>query len=299
MDNITLDTTNFSEQLGLYDFFDVIVSGAVFVFGISSLSNKVRTILWENPTILHGLGIALLIYISGTVLQELSSALDYRFIRIKHFTRSTFLFDLKKRKKIKKLQYWLSGLFAFSANYLEEVNSTHSEQTCSICSDQNGLWTSIKQMIVKKGKEGKWNWVINNQFLLDKYRKLAKKIYEEDSCDLNLDYNDEKFNSYIFSKIQYKVAYLGKDKKVEKLRALYSLARTLMLCFGIFVIFIPVANLVPFLYDMLEPQHGLFANTFFATSLFLLWVFFLRMKKCNKYMALIMLGNYDASCKKT
>ena len=300
MDNITLDTTNFSEQLGLYDFFDVIVSGAVFVFGISSLSDRVREILWTNTTILHGLGILLLVYISGIVLQELSSALDHRFLRIKHFTRSTFLFDIKKRKIIKKFQYWFSGWFAFSANYTEQVDLNHDEQNCSICSDQNGLLTSIKQLIVKKGKEGQWNWVINNQLLLDQYRNLAKEIYARDFPDSKqmLNYNDEKFNSYIFSKIQYKVGCLGKDKKVEKLRALYSLARTLMLCFGIFVIFIPVANLVPFLEGMLEPQNGRFANSFFVASLFLIWLFFLRMKKCKKYMALIMVGNYDASCRK-
>lgn len=46
MDNITLDTTNFSEQLGLYDFFDVIVSGAVLVFGASAISQTLYTLLW-------------------------------------------------------------------------------------------------------------------------------------------------------------------------------------------------------------------------------------------------------------
>ena len=270
MNNVTLDTTNFSEQLGLYDFFDVIVSGAVFVFGISSLSNTIKDLLWTDITILDGLGILLVIYISGVVLQELSSTLDYRVLHIKHFTRSTFLFDLKKINT-NRLLYWFSGMFKESVTRTENSETDGSEQKRSSGhSNPTGLWDCIKSAVVERGKEERWNWVLNNQLLLCHYRELAKQIYEETFPGQILEtekYNDEKFNSFIFSIIQYRVACIGKDKKVEKMRALYSLSRTLMLCFGLFVFFIPLTNWVPYLKAWLKPQCGCFTNTFFVASL--------------------------------
>lgn len=284
MDNITLDTTNFSEQLGLYDFFDVIVSGAVLVFGASAISQTIYTLLWQDITVAKGLGIVLLVYISGVVLQEIGSILDRHFFRIKHFTRSTFLFDIEDKKTKLKLRYWFWSL-------LEKNRLIHSK-----------LFKKYAKVIQKKyslsSKNGKWNWVLSNKTLLSHYRNLAKQIYEDSfPCEV-LDeemYMNEKFNSFVFSVIQYRVSCLGKDKKVEKLRALYSLARTLMVCFGIFIIFIPAVNLNNYLSTWLKPRGGEFIVTFFIASIFLAILFFFRMKKCKKYMALIMLGNYDAS----
>lgn len=159
------------------------------------------------------------------------------------------------------------------------------------------LWNDVKVIIIDTGNIGKWNWVINNQILLTHYRNLAKQIYENSFPGHTLNpekYNDEKFNSFIFSVIQYQVACLGKDKKVEKLRAFYSLSRTLMVCCFFFIIFIFVANMVSYLSGWLEPQKGRFAVTFLFISLFLIVVFFFRMKKSKKFMTLIMLRNYDA-----
>ena len=288
MDNITLDTTNFSEQLGLYDFFDVIVSGAVLVFGASAISQTIYTLLWQDITVAKGLGIVLLVYIAGVVLQEIGSILDRHFFRIKHFTRSTFLFDIEDIKTKHKLRYWFWSL-------LEKNRLIHSM-----------LFKKYAKVMQEKyslsSKNGKWNWVLSNKTLLDHYRNLAAHIYEDSFPGKKLDkkmYMNEKFNSFVFSVIQYHVSCLGKDKKVEKLRALYSLARTLMICFGMFIIFIPVVNLSDYLKTWLNPRGGEFIITFFIASLFLAILFFFRMKKCKKYMALIMLGNYDASLRVT
>ena len=35
MSNISLDTTSFSEQLGIFDFFNILISGTTFIFGLS------------------------------------------------------------------------------------------------------------------------------------------------------------------------------------------------------------------------------------------------------------------------
>lgn len=77
MDNITFEeTSSFSEQLGVYDFFNVIISGAVFVFGLCAINSNFWNLLFTDTTIYKGLGIVLLMYIMGLVLQEISSWAD-------------------------------------------------------------------------------------------------------------------------------------------------------------------------------------------------------------------------------
>lgn len=294
MNNITLDTTNFSEQLGLYDFFDVIVSGAVFVFGLSAISCRIYELLWEDVTVIKGLGIVLLVYISGVVLQEIGSVLDRHCIGIKNFTRSTFLFDIRKVSLWEKMKYWHSIIRKKDEEKHENKTELTNPDTTILGTDQE---CAEKESSDTSAQKGKWNWVLSNKTLLAHYRNLAKQIYEDCFPGEKLDekmYMNEKFNSFVFSIIQYRVSCQGKDKKVEKLRALYSLARTLMVCFSVFVIFILSVNWLGFFSTLLIPRCGNFANVFFVASFFLAILFFFRMKKCKKYMALIMLGNYDA-----
>jgi len=82
MKNITFDTTSFSEQLGLYDFFNVLIYGGTFVCGVSLLSDKICHFLWDGVSFQKGLGIVLLIYITGMLLQELGSAVDKKWTKI-------------------------------------------------------------------------------------------------------------------------------------------------------------------------------------------------------------------------
>lgn len=272
MSNITLDAAHFSEQLGLYDFFDVLVGGSVFVWGLSALYENIYSLLWTDLSIEKALGIVLLVYICGIVLQEIGSIVDRHFWGIKNLTRSTFLFDIKELKTTDKLKYWASS------NFIGKIFLNNS--------------TDI----------GKWNWVLSNKILLDHYRKHAKQIYSDYFPDKEFketDYNDEKFNSFIFSVIQYRTACYGKDKKSEKLRALYSLSRTLTVCFAFFALLILGVNKLGCFNNWLKPGNTISATKFFYISVFLIFLFFFRMKKCKKYMALIMLGNYDAILQST
>lgn len=82
MKNITLDTTSFSEQLELYDFFNVLICGVTFICGISLLSEKIYHFLWDGISFQKGLGIVLIIYITGMILQELGSAVDKKWTNI-------------------------------------------------------------------------------------------------------------------------------------------------------------------------------------------------------------------------
>lgn len=283
MSNITLDTTNFSEQLGLYDFFDVIVSGSVAIFGISMLNDPIKEFLWKDTTIAKGLGIAVLIYILGNLVQELGAKMDECLFKVKKRTRSTFLFDIQEKKEFRN--------------------------------DKSSKTVEKTENMDKLDKKKKWNCVVNNNDLLNHYRSIATEIYaeyfpnakEEDKKN----YNDEKFNSFIFSIIQYRVSHIGKEAKEEKLRALYSLSRDLIVCFGAFVIYIIIiffhalfdswkgdpGEIFKIDWSTLEinPHNGFYLVVFGSISIVCGIIFFFRMKKCKKYRALIMLGNYDAS----
>lgn len=283
MNNITLDTTNFSEQLGLYDFFNVIVSGAVFVFGVSVLSGAIYRFFWTDMTLAKGLGIVLFIYIVGVALQEIGSVLDRHFIGVKDFTRSTFLFDIEDMNIGEKLKHWYTTMYKKGKSNTESKRGTKAEANKESESD-----------ICSHPMTEKWNWVLNNKILLMHYRNLAKQIFEECFPGESLDekmYNDEKFNLFVFSIIQYHVSCLGKDRKAEKLHALYSLSKTLMVCFGLLVIFYLFASLG----NCLDARSDLLAAVFAVDSLLLTVLFFFRMKKCEKYMVLILLGKYEAS----
>lgn len=41
MSNVTLEASTFSDQLGAYDFFNVLVSGTTFVIGLSVLNENI------------------------------------------------------------------------------------------------------------------------------------------------------------------------------------------------------------------------------------------------------------------
>ncbi len=180
MKNVTFDTTSFSEQLGLYDFFNVLIYGATFVCGVSLLNEKLCQFLWGDLSFQKGLGIVLLVYITGMLLQELGSFVD------------------EKKTKIYK------GMHRSLLNG-EEIDDFDKETS---------------------------NYVFENPVVLSKYRDMAEESLKRLEKDTNGDwYNKKYYNGYIFSISQYYVSLKGKDKKVEKLRALFSMSKTLMSCF--------------------------------------------------------------------
>ena len=183
MNNITLDSTSFSKELGVYDFFNVLLSGAVFVFGLSIISIDIKKYFWDNLSFAKGLGTVLLIYIIGMMLQEFGSVLD------------KYVFNIYRGMHRKVLKGKID----------------------------KGYEIETKQNIVK------------NPLLLTHYRdisgELLKDFYKEEK-DCNEDkFENELVNSYVFSVCQYYVSVYGKDKKIEKLRALFAMSKTLTACF--------------------------------------------------------------------
>ena len=185
MNNISLDTTSFSEQLGIYDFFNVLLSGTIFVFGLCTISSNVEKFLWNNMTVQKWIGIVLIIYVIGMILQELGSKADrYCFKIYKSMNRSI-----------------------------------------------------LKGKIDNGYKEEAKNAIVKNPILLERYRKIADKLTFEFITDKdNEKFENDYISGFVFSVCQYYVSIKGKDKKIEKLRALFAMSKTLIICFVLLAI---------------------------------------------------------------
>ena len=82
MDNITIDSSSFSEQLGIYDFFNVILSGTTFIGGLCIINVNLYNYIGNSFSLQKGIGLFLVIYILGMILQEIASILDSKIFNI-------------------------------------------------------------------------------------------------------------------------------------------------------------------------------------------------------------------------
>lgn len=82
MSNITLETNSFSEQLGIYDFFNVIVSGFVFTIGVCFININIKNFLLENIDTSKIVGVVVLSYVFGLILQEIAAVMEYLLPRL-------------------------------------------------------------------------------------------------------------------------------------------------------------------------------------------------------------------------
>lgn len=117
MDKITLNTTTFSDQLGLYDFFNVLIYGITFISGLCVLNENIYNYIWNNMSFQKGLGFVLLVYITGMILQEIGSIIDYKITNIRRgMNRRILKGDIdenneKKRKnKLSEIQLFFSNI---------------------------------------------------------------------------------------------------------------------------------------------------------------------------------------------
>lgn len=253
MQNVTFDSTGFSEQLGLYDFFNVLIYGATFICGICVINANFNEYLWNNLGIQKGLGIILLIYITGMILQEVGTFVD---------------------RKITKIY--------------------------------EGMNQSILKGTIEKGyKKENTRGIIKNPLLLEQYRKITKKLLADFEFFKGEDIFENEFaNGYVFSICQYFVSSKGKDKKIEKLRALSSMSKTLMTCF--FLLAIGASITLIFNVEMSIEicntvgiyLHGceIYIDKLIIMALFCILgiIFRSRFKRTMKNFLLILLGTYAA-----
>ncbi len=91
MDNIGID--NVSENLGLYDFFNVIGTGSIFIIHLFMIFPKLLT--WYYIKISHqivaGIGLIVLAFLVGLIIQEIATFIDDKWLKIKHRRERRFL----------------------------------------------------------------------------------------------------------------------------------------------------------------------------------------------------------------
>lgn len=253
MKNVTFDSTSFSEQLGLYDFFNVLIYGATFVCGVCVINANVCNFLWDNLSFQKGLAIVLLIYIIGMILQEVGSFVDRKY---------------------------------------------------------TNLYTGMHRSILTGSLDGKFekensNKIIKNPVVLKRYRDMADRLIEEYISKDNADrFENEYINGYVFSICQYVVAAKGKDKKVEKLRALFSMSKTLMSCFFLLTIcafFTLILNIDmsveicnSFGISLHGCEHCIDKIIMVVVFLGAGFAFYFRAKRTMRNFLLILLGTYNA-----
>jgi len=312
MNNLTLDAANFSEQLGIYDFFNIIVSGTIFIFGLCSICKELAILLWTRLTIPKGIALIAIIYLTGLVLQEISSLLDKHIMKVQTGARYNFLKEsIDEETELSPLTWvYRTTLKVWGMKIQKKIRDFLSQHIDWV----NYSITLRYIYILSSNSSAKEpNSIIHNQPLLHHYRKLAQTIlyelYSNPEAILVLDkpikeypafpflteqgwnklLNEDFANSYVYSVCQYYVSSRGKDKKVEKLRALFDMSRTLTICFFIL--------LCATYYFRIKGIPSLFPDHFSCYVIlffFLTIVFRLRMNKTIRNMTLIMLGNYDA-----
>lgn len=261
MSNITFETSSFSEQLGIYDFFSVIISGAIFLFGLSIVNVKVRQILWRDFGALEWIGVFLLIYIIGLVLQEIASYLDHKYFKI------------------------YTGMNRRILKGEDKDKCTQCREVCTGCQNCAKFDT---------------NEIVKNPLLLKRYRILSDELLEYLELDDKVEhFEKECVNGFVFSSCQYYVAINGKDKKVEKMRALFSMSKTLTLCFAGLALYMILAilcgwNIPSDTTVFMGVSQDICQFIFFIIFAGLTRIFFYRSKKVMERFLLILLGTYDA-----
>lgn len=251
--NTSFDSTNLLEHLGIYDLLNVLLAGSTFMLGICVINSNIKSYICNDITFFKGLGVTVLIYILGLVLQELGSKADRRFFKIyKNMSQSI-----------------LKG----------KIDPTMEFETTNI--------------------------IIKNPVVLSQYRKFADKILKDFTLDNKEHlYENDYHNGYVFSVCQYYVSVYGKDKKVEKLRGLFAMSKTLMICFFVLSLLallsvfssidtsVDIQNIFGYSTSVCNEctEKILFSIIYFITGVF----FYFRGKRVMRNFLLVLLGTYNA-----
>lgn len=82
MNNISINSTKASEQLGLYDFFNVLLSGTVFVLGMCAINKKFFSVFSKDFSFIKSLALFIIIYLTGLIIQEIAAYFDEKFFQV-------------------------------------------------------------------------------------------------------------------------------------------------------------------------------------------------------------------------
>lgn len=250
MENINIDT--FSEQLGIYDFFNVIVSGAImgmlwyFIWPVFFEKTLFKIKVHISVVIIFSI---VLCYFAGMIIQEIGSIADRYIFRIKDNMQRTFL-KTEAEKKTKKIRF--------------------------------------KNIEIQIKFHERKNMVLFNPIRLNMCRRYAAEILQNSGIAYGETFSEEQ-TQYICARMEYRISYIGKSGKMEKLRALFSMARSMVVCM-IFSVFLLI-------YTAFTGKMHLWGISSEICGILLIvcgLIFYYRMRKTMRYMLLIMIGHYEA-----
>jgi hypothetical protein len=222
---------NVSEKLGLYDFFNVISVGAIFILHIVFLFPDMLSTYdnWLSDGAIKFAGIFILAYLIGIFFQELGANLEnIKFFNMKRKLTTTFL-----------------------------INET----------------------------------IIDNNVKLEQYRKYAKDIWKMKEIEFSEDFTPEQ-NGYVYSYVEYYIEQKGRNKKFEKMRALYGMSKSLLCCMP----FVIVACVIGFILKITSIYNVSIVRiliTLIYSSVSII-VYYLRAERCMKYRIRMMMGVYES-----
>lgn len=221
---------NVSEKLGLYDFFNVISVGAVFILHIvflfpNMLSNYDN---WISDGAIKFAGIFVLAYLIGIFFQELGANLEnIKFFNMKRKLTTAFL-----------------------------INEA----------------------------------IIDNSVKLEQYRKYAKDILKIKGIEFSEDFTPEQ-NGYVYSYVEYYIEQKGRNKKFEKMRALYGMSKSLLCCMVVIMLICVVGISFGCKLYGFDITRSLWLVLYSAISIL---IYYFRTKRCMKYRIRMMMGIYEA-----
>ena len=239
--------------LFIYDFFNVIVSGSIMLM--------LWYLIWPgffegkiqkekvSTSVLVILAI-ILCYFLGMIIQEVGSIADRFLFKTKDRARSTFL---------------------------KEIGIKEMKREIKIKRWKKEIKYSLKN-----------NCIMENTVRLRLLQKYAREIMKETGIECSDEFSEEQIR-YVYTRMEYQVSYIGKERKMEKLRALFSMARSMLICTGVSLILLGYTVLM-------KEEHFMQIHSFWWVIIIIgsFLLFYYRMQKTMRYMVLIMLGNYEA-----
>lgn len=257
-----------NESLGIHDFFNVVLAGAIFFIGLIVICpywlDEISLLFQqysEMKALLYGAGVTIL-YLTGIVLQDFGGILDKRLFHINDDVMKTFLMTAEKYEEFcnanpqRKLFRWLEN----GKSIIENEN-----KRMQYCADATKILTGSK--------------------LAD--MKSLGKNYENIS--------DEQAQ-FVYTSCYYYLEKVDKHKKYEKMRALFDFSRTLMatwIILGITGVFYVLTNYNTWVIDVLHIEIKVcVAKEIAFISLF--FVAYYRAYYLMKCKAQMLMGLYDA-----
>lgn len=179
-------------KLGIMDFFNVLFTGGIFAIGASWIFPW----LWEQYININReyeyesyVGIIILFYTIGMILQEVGSFYDSNFEHIKDNVLQYFLQENKDLKV--------------------------------------GLIEKIKDEIILGKERVKGKEIIGNEIKLKVYKEHGKEIIKQKENKIVSEFDKEQCK-FIYAYCLYYIENQGKSAKYEKMRGLFDMARTMM-----------------------------------------------------------------------